>query len=258
MWERKRLRETTFPRKLCVPFSASAGVGLHPVPLLPPWAATAHAFLLVRAVRSSLWSADPNWQQERRKPGRQRRRRGGGDGDEDGSTGALRNSPRPHRRPAVPRRRLPRPSCSVVGSPGCRGREGKGTALGWASDSPGAPAAPGRSGGAGAAVVGVGWHKQWIRLWPLPAWGDFGGPSLFLDCFCPLGCGGVAREEGRMRNPWLERSVEVGSRVGRLFAWPSGRWGVVLKSDSVFFSIVTNFDFCFRCGSWLGTSEVSV
>lgn len=31
---------------------------------------------------------------------------GGGDGNEDGSSGALRNSPRPHRRPVVPRRRL--------------------------------------------------------------------------------------------------------------------------------------------------------
>lgn len=112
----------------------------------------------------------------------------------------------------------------MVGSPGCRGRGGKGTALGWASDSPGALAVRGEGGGAGAAVVGVGWHKQWIRLWPLPARGDFGGPSLFLDSApAPLGCGGVARAEGRMRNPWLERGVEVGGRVGRLFAWPGGR-----------------------------------
>lgn len=64
---------------------------------------------------------------------------------------------------------------------------------------------------------------------------DFGGPSLFRLCSCPLGCGGVAREEGRVRNPRLERGVEAGARVGRLFAWPVGRCGVLLKVDFIFF-----------------------
>lgn len=68
--------------------------------------------------------------------------------------------------------------------------------------------------------VGVGWYKQWIRLWPLPALGGFGGTFFVLrPCSCPLGCGGGVRKEGRVRNPRLERGVEVGGRVGRLFAW---------------------------------------
>lgn len=46
-------------------------------------------------------------------------------------------------------------------------------------------------------------------------WGTF---FVLRPCFCPSGSGGGAREEARVRNPWLERGVEVGARVGRLFA----------------------------------------
>lgn len=63
---------------------------------------------------------------------------------------------------------------------------------------------------------------------------DFGGPSLFRLCSCPSGCGGVAREKGRVRNPRLERRVEVGAQGGRLFAWPVWRWGVLLEVDFIF------------------------
>lgn len=138
--------------------------------------------------------------------------------------------------PWFPDAASPRQNCLVVGFPGRRGRGGKGTALRRASDSPGAPSAPGRKGGAGAAGVGVGWYKQWIRLWPLPAWGRFGGTFFVLrSCSSPSGWGGVAWEEGRVRNPRLGRGAEVGGRVGRLFAW------VLVGGEVAFWRLVLHF-----------------
>lgn len=49
-----------------------------------------------------------------------------------------------------------------------------------------------------------------LALAPASAGGGFWGTFFVLRlCSYPSGCGGVAREEGRVRNPRLERDVEV-------------------------------------------------
>lgn len=106
---------------------------------------------------------------------------GGGDGDEDGATGALRNSPCPHRRPAVSQRRLAAAELLRGGVPGPprSGREGHGPAP--ASDSPGAPAGPGRKGGRVRLGWGWGGINNGFGSGLCQCGVDLGGPSLFLD-----------------------------------------------------------------------------
>lgn len=166
------------------------------------------------------WSPLTTGEEEAREAAKEE---GVGDGDEDGSAGTLRNSFRLHRRPVVPRLCLAAAELLRGGNPGPpgAGREGHGPAPGerqsWSSGC------PQEEGGAGAAGLGVGWHKQWIRLWPLPASGGFGGTFFVLRlCFCPSGCdcscpGGRKGEE----SPAGERR-RGGGPSGQMFAWPGG------------------------------------
>lgn len=151
-------------------------------PAPPSVGCSAHAFLLVRAGRSSLRSADPNWQRERRKPGRQRRRRGGAE-MEMGMDPPVpwRTAPASTGAPWFPDAASPRQNCLVVGFPGRRVRGGKGTALRRASDSPGAPSAPGRKGGRVRLGWGWGGINNGFGSGLCQRGGDLGGPSLFLD-----------------------------------------------------------------------------
>lgn len=104
---------------------------------------------------------------------------GGGDGTEDGSTGAL-EQPGSHRRSASPHT----PPCLGRATPGglCgpqrtgRGRLGPAPGELWSGGS----SRSWEEGGTGAARVGVGWHKQWIRLRVVRVRVRFGGPSLFF------------------------------------------------------------------------------
>lgn len=112
----------------------------------------------------------------------------------------------------------------MVGIPDRRGLGGKGTALRRASDSPGAPAVPRRKGERVRLGWGWGGINNGFGCGLCRRRGALGGPSLFLDsASAPLVVIVVAREEGRVRNPRLERGVEGGAPVGRCLLGLVGR-----------------------------------
>lgn len=159
--------------------SRSAVIALHPWPLLPLW---------VALFMPSCWSelgevhSDQLIPTDNKRGGSLGGSRGGGGGDgtEDGSTGAL-EQPRSRRQSASPHT----PPCLGRAAPGglCgprrtgRGRLGRAPGELWSRGS----SRSWEEGGTGAARVGVGWHKQWIRLRVVRVRVRFGGPSLFFS-----------------------------------------------------------------------------
>lgn len=78
--------------------------------------------------------------------------------------------------------------------------------------------------------MGVGWHKQWIRLRDVRVCVKFGGPSLFFVSAATPWVVVVVSGSKVGEGPWIgERRRGLGgggfAPSGILFAWPGGGEG---------------------------------